>query len=851
LFVLIAALVLPLLIPLVGVVGLSAPILWLPATLLLWWSAVFLLRTRPRAKSALVGLATLLHSVNAAYLFAFFLQGQGFNSRFFYHLRIDLLYAGVAEFIPLILTFLLLWIALIVAVVLATRYRWRWLSRAQRYGFRLALLIGLTVYPPVYEVLIYLGDFGKKEVSEASLARTLAAIDKLPEVYGKRGLPRKNLVLIYLESVEQSYFDAKYYPNLMPQLSEIKSEALDFTQVAQVPEASWTIAGIFASQCAIPLHSPFSEAQNSPAITRDFMSDAQCLGDSLGLLGYQSHYLGGASLKFAGKGKFLASHGYTYYQGKDQLSAQLEDKSYTHGWGLFDDSLYSFARERFDTLSEQSPPFVLTLLTLDTHHPTGHPSKSCSPYAHNPDKNEMLDALHCADQLASDFIRDIRRGPHSDNTVIVVMSDHLAMRNSIWKRITDYPKARKLLFFIDHPDRSAQTLNHDGTHYDLAATILDVMGYTGFEHYGLGKSLIEGSGYLHDVVDDLTVGDHPLVRERVHELWQDTSGRLSDGIMISKHGALVRLGEQALEFKSDGWMGRAASLIKFAPGNHEIESVEVWPHHAELVPRQLARRIAEDPDAVFLAIAQEKYLPDFVDTLGGSAHKKAKRAADTVVYFLGAAAGTQNIAGALGRGSEVISPQRVNVLVNGISSGNRAISKAFEYRYTVAGGPWDAAFAQTLEAELSVVKSFELTSCSFEACKSHVRFGSKTTSLKRGLTIFGIDASGQYSELGYLDGCVDHPFLTSVPFAELVSRHPQQQSWVLVSDDTVVCRKALSDGDVVRWADATALKGIGEIGYREPYVAIYSAQQDKALEYLGMGEHAVTITFDERGLRRQ
>ena len=47
-------------------------------------------------------------------------------------------------------------------------------------------------------------------------------------------------------------------------------------------------------------------------------------------------------------------------------------------------------------------PFNLTLLTVDTHHPTGNASHSCSKYGAI--DNSILHAVHCTDYLVGRFI---------------------------------------------------------------------------------------------------------------------------------------------------------------------------------------------------------------------------------------------------------------------------------------------------------------------------------------------------------------------------------------------------------------------------------------------------------------
>lgn len=69
--------------------------------------------------------------------------------------------------------------------------------------------------------------------------------------------PKLNLVYIYGESLERTYFDNDAFPNLTPELGALKNEGLDFSHTMQLPGTDYTIAGMVASQCGIPLFAPF------------------------------------------------------------------------------------------------------------------------------------------------------------------------------------------------------------------------------------------------------------------------------------------------------------------------------------------------------------------------------------------------------------------------------------------------------------------------------------------------------------------------------------------------------------------------------------------------------------------
>ena len=60
--------------------------------------------------------------------------------------------------------------------------------------------------------------------------------------------PQLNLVYIYGESLERTYFDNDAFPNLTPELGKIKDQGLDFSNTMQLPGTDYTIAGMVASR---------------------------------------------------------------------------------------------------------------------------------------------------------------------------------------------------------------------------------------------------------------------------------------------------------------------------------------------------------------------------------------------------------------------------------------------------------------------------------------------------------------------------------------------------------------------------------------------------------------------------
>lgn len=307
------------------------------------------------------------------------------------------------------------------------------------------------------------------------------------------GNSNKNIIFIYAESLERTYFDQTVFPDLIKGLRELESKSTYFTNIKEVVGTGWTIAGMTASQCGIPLFTP-SHGNSMSGMDR-FLPSAVCLGDLLNEKGYHLSYMGGASLDFAGKGKLFESHGFADILGRDELSSKLENKAYKTGWGLYDDSLLNMIYSRFIELSEAGGKFGLFTLTLDTHHPNGHPSESCKGIQYEDGSNPMLNAVACSDYLISRFIKKISESRYSNNTIVVLVSDHLAMRNSAYDRLQKEER-RNLFMIIDPRTNISKEIKTVGSTLDIGPTLLPFLGYAG--EIGLGRNLLNSEALEED-----------------------------------------------------------------------------------------------------------------------------------------------------------------------------------------------------------------------------------------------------------------------------------------------------------------------------------------------------------------
>lgn len=428
------------------------------------------------------------------WLIASYFTGKGVDQVVIYHLRYGVAGAGLGEYSEIILVgalliflagFLIFWI-----------YR-KW-ANSQKTAGKLAFFVGtlfllfgiflnLLSNQFIFDALEYHGE-SRNDFNDYYRPGWIKPLENQKPL---------NVVYIYAESLERTYFDEEKFPGLIKHLRGFQNRSLDFSNIKQTPYAGWTIAGMVSSQCGLPLYKVLPDEE-----VGGFMNRAVCLGDLLASQGYNLAFFGGADLDFAGKGDFYLEHAFNWIGGKIELENLLEDRSYQTSWGLYDDSLLEIVKERFVELAAKEQPFGLFTLTLDTHHPKGHPSASCKGLEYQDGENSILNAVACSDYLIADFIDFIRQSSYSDNTLIVLASDHLAMRNDALYILSNPEEDRRNLFLINHPQISAvATINEPGVTLDIGPTLLPFLGFEG--DIGLGRDLIREKSILYELEDGI------------------------------------------------------------------------------------------------------------------------------------------------------------------------------------------------------------------------------------------------------------------------------------------------------------------------------------------------------------
>ncbi|WP_419173187.1 sulfatase-like hydrolase/transferase [Halobacteriovorax sp.] len=426
-----------------------------------------------------------------------YFTGVGLNDVVLYHLRLDTVEAGVGEYTNIIIAS-----ALMIILSIFLTYKITKKKVASQFA-TVVLLLAIISSPLTHNLYTLL----KPNEFQGVKIDIHKAGDEIAEIKDK-----KNLIIIYAEGFERTYLNDEVFPGMTPNMRELEKQSLSFTNMYSNYGATWTIGGMVTSQCGIPLVT--AGEGNSMEGIYSFYPAAVCLPDILHSNGYVGAHLKGASAIFSGTKNYLKTHKYTIVKGKDELKKKYPTAS-TNSWGFYDKNLFDEAKIVADNLAKSKRPFFLTMNTLDTHHPKGHVFPACKQN-HKEGDSRLVKAFKCSDYYIKEFVDKIRASKYSKNTLIVVMSDHLAMRNLLSdKTIT---MDRKNLFMINyHNNVTTGLIEKEGTHLDIATTLLAQLG-TDY-NVGLGVDLLSEEKTLYEEYQEKTDAYLKGMNDEFLKLW--------------------------------------------------------------------------------------------------------------------------------------------------------------------------------------------------------------------------------------------------------------------------------------------------------------------------------------------
>ncbi len=314
---------------------------------------------------------------------------------------------------------------------------------------------------------------------------------------------RRNLVYILLESMEVSYLSQAQgggmEHNLIPQLYSLAQNHVSFSHntgvggFRDVTGATWTMGALVAQTGGIPLKTSGGEDK---AVV---LPGLYTLSDLLHREGYRQALMVGSDGDFGGRKSYFLSHGVDKVY---DLYTAWEDGAVEAGydnqfWGLEDHLLYEYAKEKLTEMAEEQAPFAFTLLTVDTHSPSGYLCEQCDTRF----QEDYANVISCADRQIADFITWLQAQPFYENTTVVIVGDHSSMNNGFFDRNAP-DNYQRLIYncFLNAAALPENTQNRQFTSLDLLPTTLAALGCTvEGDRLGLGTNMFSGEKTLSEI----------------------------------------------------------------------------------------------------------------------------------------------------------------------------------------------------------------------------------------------------------------------------------------------------------------------------------------------------------------
>ena len=325
---------------------------------------------------------------------------------------------------------------------------------------------------------------------------------------------KRNLVLIYLESFENIFSNKEIFgENLIKDLDIEKHNGKSFTNFKETAYTNWTIAGIVATQCGLPLK-PISilNTRNKGRHERhvfglkNFLPNAKCLGDVLKENDYKNIFINGVNLDFVGTGLFFKNHGYKEIYGKKEYQdMSLDFNPGSWGGAPHDSFLLEFSKKRLLELKKKNELFNLTILTTDSHSPFGYLDPKCEVNG-----KKLNDVIKCTSKNINLFINFLKV-EFPDNLDIVIVGDHLFPGNDeLDVKLKNH--TRNIFNMFISKNKFSLKRNFIN-HYDLYPTILNFMNFE-FDGNKLGLGYSGLKTFDNNEYEDYTINLNENIQNR-------------------------------------------------------------------------------------------------------------------------------------------------------------------------------------------------------------------------------------------------------------------------------------------------------------------------------------------------
>lgn len=316
---------------------------------------------------------------------------------------------------------------------------------------------------------------------------------------------KRNLIYIYLESMEMTYADeasgGARPENVIPELTALAQENEDFSGSSGKLNGGQVFSGtgsttsaMFGHMTGLPLK--LAIGGNNMDTQDSFFPGIIGLGDILEKEGYRQVLLIGSNATFGGRRLLFQDHG--NFEIMDHNYAKKQGwipQDYKVFWGYEDEKLFAFAKELLQELAAGEQPFNLTLLTVDTHFEDGYVCRLCGNEFGD---DQYANVIACSSRQTAAFVRWVQEQDFYQDTAIVLSGDHTTMDKNFLQDIDRDFQRKTYTAFVNaaavpaDPGKERVYCTLDMFPTTLAAMGASIDG----DRLGLGTNLFSGTATL-------------------------------------------------------------------------------------------------------------------------------------------------------------------------------------------------------------------------------------------------------------------------------------------------------------------------------------------------------------------
>lgn len=313
---------------------------------------------------------------------------------------------------------------------------------------------------------------------------------------------KRNLIHLYLESVENTYsnlkIDNEKTTNYIPELTNLAKENVSFSNSNDlggsrtIDGTQWTIASQVSQNMGIPLTLPLTSHNYDNGTA--FLPGGYSIGEVLENNGYVNEFMCGSKADFGGTSNFYKQHGNYIIHDYDSFVENGEiPEDYFVFWGIEDAKLFDLAKKDLTLLAKQEKPFNMEITTIDTHTPDGYLCDLCK----KDHKNQYANVIECQSRQVNNFIEWCKNQPWYENTTIVITGDHNSMSEKFFTELDDNYIRTPYNCIINSAVKPTNDKNREFSTMDLYPTILASMGAKiEGDKLGLGTNLFSNKPTL-------------------------------------------------------------------------------------------------------------------------------------------------------------------------------------------------------------------------------------------------------------------------------------------------------------------------------------------------------------------